>query len=244
VQPVPLHAPSPVSPIGFKTLMAATLVLVALVAIMMLPSRAPASNRQERHDIRAAAQFEVEQAWARFDPGSMSSVSLRPYEKAFAEVERLNVGTFVEILAIETKFQLPTHTLSKFLEWKKKLPSALPADPTKTKAQLMAAKRAREVQESVAASKKKAEDDASLKATAAAAIAKRYKDSLDDMMLEAVKQTLSEAAGHDITLEAACKRVCVARRRIQFFSVFTPYRFLTLSTNMATDTITQYNIVL
>ena len=211
---------------------------------MMLPSQALTSARQSRAEVRAAAASEVEQAWASFDPDSMPSISLRPYEKAFAEVQKRNIGTFVELVAIEQQFDLPTHTLSKYLEWKKKLPALLPAD-SKTKAEMMAAKRARDGQASAAASKKQAADDAGLKAKAAEAIAKRYKDSLDEMMLEAVKDVLQEAVSRDIPIEAACKRVCVARRPIQFFSVFTPHRFLLLlSTNMATNTIIPYAIVL
>jgi hypothetical protein len=244
-QPVPLHAPSPVSPIGFKTLTVATLVLVGLVAIMMMPSRAPVPNRDERQQLRAAAQLEVEQAWASFDPDSMTSLSLRPYEKAFAEVQKRDVGNFTELTRIEEQFKLPKHTLSKFLEWKKKLPAVLPSDSTKTKAEMMATKRAREVGEAAAAEKRTAEEAESNKAIAAEAIKKRYTESLDDMMLEACNHAILEAASSNSSLEDACKRVCVCARHSCLFNVFTPYRFLkNPSTISVTNSITLLAIVL
>jgi hypothetical protein len=203
---------------------AVTLLLLGLIFIMMMPNRRPA-NRQERQEEREAARLEVEQAWANFVPESMSSLSLRPYEKAFAELERREVGNFTQLLALEEEFNLPKHTLSKFLDWKKKVPAALPSDATKSKADMMAAKRAREAQELASAEKKQAHETESMKMKAAAAIAQRHKHSLDEMMSEAITQSMDEAAYHDISLEEACKRVCVARRSQHVFSAFTPHRF-------------------
>jgi hypothetical protein len=243
--PVAMQAPPPVSAIGWKTT-AATLLLVALVAlvvIMMLPRRA-AKTREERHEDRAAAQSEVEQAWASFDPKSMTSMSLRPYEKAFAEVQRCNVSTFTELVTIEEKFSLQKHTLTKFLEWKKKVPASLPSDASKTKAEMMAAKRARDGHEAAAKEKRMAEESSIRKADAAEAIAKRYKDSLDDMMLEACDDAILQVST-EYSLEDACKRVCVGARHSYLFNIFIPHRFLIQpSTTMATNIITPLAIAL
>ncbi len=243
-----MQAPPPVSPIGLKTTTAATLLLVALVAlvvIMMLPRRA-ATTREERHGLRASAQSEVEQAWASFDPDSMSSISLRPYEKAFAEVQRCNVSTFTEFATIEEKFSLRKHTLTKFLEWKKKVPASLPSDATKTKAEMMAAKRARDGHEAAAEEKKKKSEFESKQAEAAKKIEKRYNDDRDGMMLEAMRVAmseqlaLSEHTGEFVSLETSCKRVCVrAQSMFLVRNTLTLHRFSSKLMNTAIGFITQ-----
>jgi len=170
------------------------------------------TDRKERFEVREGYKKEVEEAWAAFDPASMPSLKLRVYEKAYDKVVKQNIGSFTELIAVEEEFDLPRHTLSKYLEWKRKLPSELPSEQVKSKADLMKAKRARETVEASEAAKKQELEHENLKAKAQEAILERYTDSLDGLMLQAVQATLTHAEQQSVSLEIACKKVRVCAR--------------------------------
>jgi hypothetical protein len=136
-------SPPAITAIGFKC-WAAILAIAALLVVvhLMMKNGGTARSRNERAVSRETLNSEIQQAWSEFDPDTAPAISLRPYEKAFAEIERRGISTFTVVAEVESEFKLKKHTLTKFLEWKKKSLVAMP--PETTAAERQAAKRSRD----------------------------------------------------------------------------------------------------
>ena len=165
------------------------LSVVGVLAFMMLPSKSPRTDRKSRRSFVVEKKADAE---CSFNPEELDSIRLRVYEKALAKMR--DSGTAASnsaaLSALEMEFKLPPHTLLIFHSWKRKQLSALP--PEQTDAERKAAKRAREENAAKIAEKEQQEQFVRDKKLAAAAIAQEYIADRNKMMLDAVRQCLSD----------------------------------------------------
>jgi hypothetical protein len=161
---------------------------------MLRGSRASVS-REERAKNRESLILEVTEAQSQFFPELLNVVDSRRYEQVYsqAQARSISASDAKALSALEEEFQIPPHTLSKFINWKKRQPRELPYN-SKTIAERKAASRLKELK-SQAALDKSREDlhieqyNAALQRKQAAAdvIKRRYEFNRDAMISEAAR---------------------------------------------------------
>ncbi len=182
-----------------------------VVAFMVIPSgpspKTPKSKRGDRVRRRSNLAEDVAAAESSFNPGEMTSLQLRPYEKALAQMQASGTAASDTgaISAIETELKLPPHTLLIFVNWKKKQSEALP--PEKTDTERKAAKKAKVEAEMEATQKARQAQLDQEKQLAAAAIKREYDHDLDNMMLKAARACLADLGEGDLDIRSSVIRV-------------------------------------
>ena len=172
---------------------------------------AAAAGRDDRKRLRDAFQQEVTDAQSRFMPEKLNIAQSKPYELAFskAQAQSISASNTTALSGLEQEFRLTAHTLTKFILWKKSLPSELPY-AGKTPAERKALQRAKEQKLEADASKEQEEAALRAKQLAADGIKKRYECNRDGLIEEAAKSaiaTVSSLPQGTMTIEAASKMV-------------------------------------
>ena len=166
-------------------------------------------DRDSRNLGRHARKDEVESAQLKFEPGELSAIASKPYERAVAKALKEGVASTdtKSLSRLEEDFKLPCHTLVKFMVWKRKQPQELLA-AGKTDADRMAANRKKQKMNEEAVQKEWEEKRAQAKEDAAALILVRYKKHLNELVAEAARAAVS-LCNSEVTLDAAVKEVAM-----------------------------------